>query len=226
MTVGFALIRHGQYAQPPGVPSAHLPHPLIAEGREQAIAGCQMLARVAAERDWEIDPVIDASPLLRAWQTAELFADRLGPEFRVDCFDALTERSLGSAANLTMDEIAAVIERDPRFHPLPDGWKRRSEFRLPLPGAESLVDAGRRVARHLERRRAELEGHAGVAIKVIVGHGGSLRHGAAALGMLDIDDLSTLSMYHCRPVVYVRDGGGWRRSFGEWKPRGANTDND
>ena len=223
MTVGFALIRHGQYAQPAGVPSAHLPHPLVAEGRAQAIAGCDALAAAAAERGWSIDPVIDASPLLRAWETAAIFADRLPGELRVACFDALTERSLGAAANLTVEQIAAVIDRDPRFDPLPDGWKRTSDFRLPLPGAESLLEAGRRVAGHIERRRTELDGNGGVRLKLVVGHGGSLRHGAQALGMLEVADLAALSMYHCRAVVYLPDGDRWRRDFGEWKPRTTST---
>lgn len=211
---GFALIRHGDYAQPAGVPSAHLPHPLTDEGREQARAGAIRLADAARERGWTLDPVIDASPLLRAWETAVIAAGVLGLE--VVEVAALTERCVGAAANLTVDEIAAVIDRDPRFDPLPPGWKRRGDFCLPLLGAESLIDAGRRVAGHLRARRA-----AGLAgIKLVVGHGGSLRHGAVELGILGPGDPPRLSMHHGEAVVLVDRGDAWERVLGDWKRRG------
>ncbi len=232
MDFAVCFVRHGQYAQPENVPSAHLPHPLVAEGRAQAAAGCERLWDEASARGWRLCPVIDASPLLRAWETAELFAEGLRShglaEASVETFDALTERSLGAAANLTMDEIAAVIERDPRAQPLPPGWKRTSDFRLPLVGAESLLDAGARVASHV-RHRAETTACPpgdGLFVKVILGHGGSLRHGAAELGMLDPTSLDRLSMFHATPIVYAYRDGRWDHVSGEWKQRSATSRGD
>ncbi len=231
MDFAVAFVRHGQYAQPMNVPSAHLPHPLVDAGRAQAKDGFAALWREAAERGWRLCPVIDASPLLRAWETAELFAEGLRAhglaDASVETFDALTERSLGAAANLTVEEISAVIDRDPRYAPLPTGWKRTSEFRLPFVGAESLLDAGARVAAHIQHRAETTDCPAGegLFVKVVLGHGGSLRHGAAELGMLELSSLSRLSMFHATPVVYASRGGQWEHVWGEWKPRSAGGDN-
>lgn len=227
MDFALALTRHGEYAQPANVPSAHLPHPLVELGRKQARDHSDALRYTAEQRGWQICDVIDSSPLLRAWETATIFAERLG--LRVDTFDDLTERSLGSAANLTMDEIAAVIERDPRFDPLPEGWKRDSEFRLPLVGAESLRDAGARVARHLERRRAETQvpGGDGLYLKIVIGHGGAIRHAAVELGMLESADVDALSMFHAQPVIYAWRNGCYEHITGDWKQRyAASEDRD
>lgn len=227
MDFAVAFVRHGQYAQPPNVPSAHLPHPLVAEGRGQSVAGCDTLWAEARAHRWQLCPVIDASPLLRAWETATLFAESLRERgatgTTVETFDALTERSLGAAANLTLDEIAAVIDRDPRHAALPPGWKRTTDFRLPFVGAESLRDAGDRVAAHV-RQRAETTACPpgdGLFVKVIVGHGGSLRHAAAQLGMLDPPSVHRLSMFHAAPIVHAYQQGQWRHVFGAWKQRSA-----
>ncbi|MCR9161633.1 MAG: histidine phosphatase family protein [Nannocystaceae bacterium] len=225
MEFAVCFVRHGQYAQPPGVPSAHLPHPLVEEGRAQSRAGLQTLQREAAARGWTLCPVLDASPLLRAWETATLFAEGLRTsgmgDARVETFDALTERSLGAAANLTVPEIEAVIERDPRFEPLPPGWKRTSDFRLPFVGAESLREAGARVAAHVRRRAEQLQPPPGqgLYVKVVVGHGGSIRHAAAALGMLEPTGVDRLSMHHGTPIVHVHRAHGWEHVYGAWKQR-------
>jgi 2,3-bisphosphoglycerate-dependent phosphoglycerate mutase len=225
MEFAVCFVRHGQYAQPDDVPSAHLPHPLVEEGRAQSVAGVEALRREADARGWTLCPVLDASPLLRAWETATLFADGLRDAglsgATVETFEALTERSLGAAANLTMAEIEAIIDRDPRFDALPRGWKRTSDFRLPLVGAESLLEAGARVAAHIRQRAAETQCPAGegLYVKVVVGHGGSLRHAAAELGMLDLGSLDRLSMFHATPIVHVHRQDGWEHVCGEWKPR-------
>ncbi len=227
MEFAVCLVRHGQYAQPPNVPSAHLPHPLVEEGRRQSADGIATLWAEARLQGWTLSSIIDASPLLRAWETATLFAEGLRlrgtSDPQVETFEALTERSLGAAANLTLEEIAAVIDRDPRVPSLPSGWKRTSNFRLPLVGAESLLDAGRRVASHIRHRADTVvcpDGE-GLFVKVVVGHGGSLRHGAAELGMLEPSGLDALSMFHATPIVYAHRDGRWTHVFGEWKQRSA-----
>src|SRR5262245_44884616 len=132
-----AWIRHGEYAQPPGVPSAHLPHGLTARGREQAAAAARAVWGHAESHALELEVEIDCSRLLRAWETATLMARELeGLGCRalvVREFDDLAERSLGAAANLTIEQIEAVLAADPRFEVPPSGWKRDPSYVLPLP---------------------------------------------------------------------------------------------
>jgi 2,3-bisphosphoglycerate-dependent phosphoglycerate mutase len=205
--------------------SAHLPYPLVREGEQQAADAVDVLVDKAIEDKLHMDPVVDASILLRAWQTAGIIArglsDKLSRAFEVHQFGALTERSVGAAANLTIDQIAAVIADDPRNEPLPDDWRRDSSIRLPFPGAESLVEAGRRVAAHLVSRVRELRAsQERDCLKVIVGHGGSIRHAALELGVLSPDEVAQLSMDHCAPVyLECRQDGSWEHVGGSWKER-------
>jgi 2,3-bisphosphoglycerate-dependent phosphoglycerate mutase len=216
-----AWIRHGEYAQPPGVPSAHLPYGLTPRGREQARAAAHGIRRFAQERGLELDPIIDTSRLRRAWETAHLLSEELerlgGARPSLVQFDELAERGLGDAANLTIDEIEAVLASDPRFEVPPKGWKRDPSYVLPLSGAESLEQAGRRVARHVLARMREARG-----LKLFVGHGGAFRHAARELGLLAPAQVAELSMLHGDPIYleYQVDGvtetvshvaGQWRR---------------
>lgn len=220
-----ALVRHGDYRQPAGVPSAHLPHPLTANGIDVARGEAQRLHALARRRGWTIERHLDCSRLLRAWQTAAIFAEELtalsGRRFLLQEYDALAERGLGAAANLSVDEIAAAVRADPRYGPLPGDWKSRADLRLPFLGAESLSQAGRRVARHLKRRMAALRKRAQAdTVKLFVGHGAAFRHGAVALGALPGARVAAVSMHHCRPVVLSAPGeGAWRKVAGQWKPR-------
>jgi 2,3-bisphosphoglycerate-dependent phosphoglycerate mutase len=222
-----AIMRHGDYRQPRGVPSARLPHPLTVKGEVQARAGAAQLQDAAREAGWQIHPVIDSSELLRGWQTAMVLADELRrrgvAEAAVQAFDALDERGLGSAANLTMDEIAAAVAADPRCQPLPPRWKADSWFRLSFPGAESLMQAGQRTAVHMAARLAELADQVTAdTLKVFVGHGGAFRHAAVHLGLLTVAEAQVLSMHHCRPVFVERlDRDTWRHICGAWKRRAA-----
>lgn len=225
-----ALLRHGEYHQLPDTPSAHQPFSLTPLGREQARrVGGEI--RVALETNgWCLASAIDSSNLLRAWQTADLLRDAL-PAVAVQGHDALAERGLGSAANLSTAQIEAIVAEDPRFPPLPAGWKSDSHFRLPLQGAESLMEAGERVATHLAvQMQALADGYGdtqvlhrqskGDLLKLFVGHGAAFRHAAHRLGVLSFDDIARLSMYHACPVyLEYRPGRGWRHVAGEWKVR-------
>jgi len=220
-----ALVRHGDYHQLPDTPSAHQPFPLTPRGEDQARAAAQILRDTLHRHDWQLVPEIDSSMLLRAWQTARIIAMQLaraaGTELHVASFEALAERGLGSAANLTMAQIRDVIHQDPRFPDLPANWKADSYYRLPLQGAESLLEAGERVARHMQQRMASL-GTAGASglLKVFVGHGAALRHAAYYLGVLDRGQIARLSMYHGQPVVLeYLPGGQWSHVEGDWKVR-------
>jgi 2,3-bisphosphoglycerate-dependent phosphoglycerate mutase len=229
-----AMVRHGDYHQPEQVPSALLPHPLTERGIQQARALGSVLHDQARGLGLMLDPILDCSNLLRAAQTAALAANVLGQlekdlEFRTAEFADLAERSVGAAANLTVDAIAEALRVDPRHPRLPSNWKSHPRFRLPVPGAESLMMAGARVAAHIERRAHELRSAGGHdVLKVFVGHGGSLRHAAVCMGALALEDVPRLSMHHGDFVLLehmpdVHDGPGrWQKVGGQWKVRDPN----
>lgn len=222
-----ALVRHGAYHQQPGAPSARQPHPLTDTGQAQALACGDELAGMLETHGLALDPVIHCSMQLRAWQTAEAIAERLRAHgSKVDEIretSALAERGLGSAANLTVAQIEAVLAADPRHAPPPPGWKSDSHYRLPLEGAESLNDAGARVAGHL---RAVIEGDPRPGrLTVFVGHGASFRHASHHLGVLGAAEIAGLSMFHARPLLLCynpRDS--WRHFAGAWKVRARTED--
>jgi 2,3-bisphosphoglycerate-dependent phosphoglycerate mutase len=162
--------------------------------------------------------------MLRAWQTAVIFAERLAElaatAASVESYDALAERGVGCLANLTVAQIEVVLLQDPRVSSPPADWKADSHYRLPLQGAESLMEAGKRVAGHLSRTMASLPAADYDRVKIFVGHGAAFRHAAFHLGVLEFGQLRQLSMYHCRPVMLeYLSGGQWRHIEGEWKVR-------
>ena len=168
---------------------------------------------------------MDCSQLQRAWQTARLIIDdlpgRLAAHVALVEFAALSERSVGIAGNLTLKQIEEVIAGDRRYAVPPANWKSDSDYRLPLPGAESLMEAGQRVAAHIEERMRHLVAGANVdTVKLFVGHGAAFRHAAFKMGVLDRPQITRLSMHHAVPVYleYLR-GAGWRHVGGEWKTR-------
>jgi 2,3-bisphosphoglycerate-dependent phosphoglycerate mutase len=219
------FLRHADYEQQADTPSAHQPFSLNEKGKEQAAAAVPRIKELARELDLRWHPVIISSPSLRAWQTADIIRREISDEvdFEIEEDSGLMERGLGSGANLTIDELEAVVSSDPRCAPLPTNWKSDSDFRLPLHGAESLMDAGRRVADCLEHSLAgigEVAKDSEVNALLFVGHGASFRHAAHHLGVLERDDIARYSMYHARPVALEMNGGGdWRHLAGEWKRR-------
>ncbi|MCB1693912.1 MAG: histidine phosphatase family protein [Pseudomonadales bacterium] len=221
-----ALVRHADYKQPAGMPSAMLPYALTEDGVRQAHEGAERIGQFARENRLDIARVIDSSHMLRAWQTASIIgATLLGEDCVVSEFDELAERSVGAVANMTVDEIERVMADDPRYEPPPANWKADSHYRLPFQGAESLMDAGVRVATHIERAlRACIDGTGG--LKIIVGHGASIRHAALNLGLLSRDRVQALSMYHARPVFVTKRDGKWEQVGGDWKVRKSASDGD
>jgi len=223
-----ALVRHGDYQQLPDTPSAHQPFPLNSEGEAQAQEGVQVLHDMMVQNDWVLIPAIDSSHMLRAWQTATIFADRLAELISltpaIESYDALAERGVGCLANLTIAQIEAVLQQDPRFSDPPADWKADSQYRLPLQGAESLLQAGERVAAHLSQSMTALAPGERDRVKIFVGHGAAFRHAAYHLGVLALEQLRQLSMFHCQPVLieYI-PGGQWRHIGGEWKLRSGNS---
>ena len=220
-----ALVRHGAYHQLADVPSAQQPFPLTDEGRGQAAKGATELMEIITARGWSMYPGIDSSNMLRAWQTAQIVAGVCGTK-SVTSFASLGERSLGCSANLTLAQIEDILHDDPRHPPPPPNWKADSHYRLPLQGAESLIEAGRRVADHIERRMADLADAGGSAkVRVFVGHGAAFRYAAFHLGALELDRVAALSMHHGRPLFLQSGAAGcWRHIAGEWKLRTKVTD--
>lgn len=224
-----ALIRHGDYHQMSGAPSAHQPYPLNEDGENHAQEAATIVDGIMAKSGWQLDAEIDCSNMLRAWQTAHIIADNLtgkaAKELRLESFDELAERSVGCAANLTSDRIREIIDDDPRYPEPPEDWKSNSEYRLPLQGAESLLDAGERVAGHLVRRMSRLPVKGADTLKLFVGHGAAFRHAAFHLGVLEYDQIARLSMYHGRPVfLELLDDGSWHHIVGEWKIRAEDSE--
>lgn len=224
-----AIIRHGDYHQMSSVPSAHQPYPLNPDGKNHARKAAGIVEKTVATNAWQLDPVIDCSHMLRAWQTAHIIADNLTGlpprELRLESFDELAERCVGCAANLTADRIREILRDDPRYPEPPEEWKSKSDYRLPLQGAESLLEAGERVAGHLVRRMSALPLKEADTVKLFVGHGAAFRHAAFHLGVLEYDSLALMSMHHGRPIfIELLDDGSWRRIEGEWKIRKTGTD--
>ena len=227
--VALALIRHGEYAQRADTPSALQPYPLTEKGAEEVREQARQFGEWLATSGYQLNAEIHCSTLLRAWQTAEIYREELAPFFiqppRLRSFSALCERSVGALANLSVQEIERVVSLDPRLEPLPKGWKSASDFRLPFDGAESLLEAGERVAAHLQallkpqphetaKQLNELK-----QLQLVVGHGASIRHASYHLNVIPFSDIKRLSMFHGHPVVFERHHQGWNRLYGNWKQR-------
>lgn len=227
-----ALIRHGEYAQPAGVPSAHLPYGLTAAGRARARQTAASLLAFAREERLTVHGVVDCSPLRRAWETAQLIAQELDVlehregSSRASCREvpALAERCVGPLANLSVQVIEGIVRDDPRHAPPPPGWKRDIDYKLPYPGCESLAEAGERVAAHLRACAAELatDLDAPPRLKLLIGHGGAFRHAALHLGLLSRADVSQLTMEYGAPIYLEAPSPGAERFVhvaGTWRQR-------
>lgn len=225
-----AIIRHGDYYQLPDTPSAHQPFPLTDEGKAQAEAAAVSIRKTLAQQQWQLHHELDCSQLQRAWQTADILRERLQ-----DCFAepaslqetaALAERGLGIAANLTVSRIEAVLADDARYAAPPADWKSNSYYCLPLPGAESLMSAGQRVADHINARVTALkEQITKDTLQLFVGHGAAFRHAAYHMGVLEFEQIARLSMYHAEPVYLEYHGKtGWQHIDGHWKVRRQGSD--
>ncbi|MFT5721134.1 MAG: 2,3-bisphosphoglycerate-dependent phosphoglycerate mutase [Motiliproteus sp.] len=224
-----ALIRHGAYEQLPNAPSAMQPFPLTREGANEVRQQARGWAIWLRATGRTLDPRVDTSTLLRAWQTAEIYSQELREFFQaspqLQSFPSLCERSVGAVANLSVSEIERILELDPRFDAPPLNWKSASDYRLPFDGAESLTEAGKRVLQHLLSWREGVEnaGKAGKAesgIKLFVGHGAAIRHAAYQLNAIKLCDINRLSMFYGHPVVLeFSEDRCPSLLFGQWKRR-------
>ena len=226
-----ALIRHGDYFQLPDTPSAWQPFPLNQEGKKHALAAADAIYKTLNENSWQLDNNCDSSQLLRAWQTASIISDKLiklnssNKHLNVTAFEQLAERGVGSVANLPISRIEEIINIDPRYKNLPEDWKSNSYYRLPFQGAESLMDSGERVAKHIKTSMLELSNEIKTdTLKLFVGHGAAFRHAAFHLGLLKFEQIAQLSMFHGSPVyIELTENDQWTHIFGEWKVRAETT---
>jgi len=216
------LIRHADYNQLADTPSAHQPFGLNDAGRKQARKAIDLLNQVLQTHNAVYDPVIDSSHLLRSWQTADVIAQGISSIDKVVAYNSLAERGLGNAGNLTVQQIEAAINEDPRYETLPKDWKSNSHYCLPFSGAESLLDAGTRVANHLKQAMQKLDRSTAEhdTVKIFVGHGAAFRHAAYHLGILKFEEIAKLSMFHAKPLAFsIQTDGTWQHIAGEWKVR-------
>lgn len=211
----FIFLRHSEYEQPKGVPSALLPHPITKEGIEQAENGAEKLVKFFKSKGMSPKRIVSSS-LLRAYQTSLIFKKTIEKELNISLelieTDNLTERKLGAMANLTVKEIESVIAKDPRLENPPKGWKSSRDYKLPFIGAESLKDAGKRV---FETINEECKN----GLTIFVGHGASFRNAAIEFKFLKEEDLPKLSMHNSEPLGFENSNGKWELVFGDWKIR-------
>lgn len=217
-----ALIRHGAYQQLENTPSALQPYPLTPEGEQEVRRQAGLFREWLLASGHKVDPIIDASSLLRAWQTAKIYQEELFGLFdgepQVQSFACLCERSVGSVANLSVAEIERILTLDPRFESAPDGWKSDSYYCLPFDGAESLLQAGERVAQHIQAWQQQTDSNS-LLIKLFVGHGASIRHAACYMDVMKLCDIRRFSMHYGHPVVLEFVGNKTTRLYGDWKQR-------
>ena len=223
------FIRHAAYHQLPNTPSALQPFALTKEGVIQSEQAATEMHQFISQQQWHVVSEIHTSSALRAWQTAQIFKEQLQDLMQstaqLKSFDVLAERSVGSAANLTINQIEQVIQDDPRYEALPHNWKANSHYKLPFIGAESLLEAGQRVATHLIQQMQQLTRSGSDMVQVFVGHGASFRHAAYTLGLLNEAQITTLSMYHAKPIYFeYLPNGKWQHIAGDWKVRAKQSE--
>ena len=223
------LVRHGHFERPDGVASAHSLFPLSELGRDQARQAADPILEYCEELGLELDPRIESSQLLRAWETANLIAkalsERTGQRFHVQQRDEMIERGLGSAANLTFDKIQAMLAADPRLGALPRGWRRMPEFRLPVQGAESLMQAGARTAARIATSLNSIPANdSRDLMRLFVAHSGCLRHAAVVLGAIDVRVVPGLSMDFAQSILIEKlSGGDWVHIAGQFRKQLSGT---
>ncbi|MCL2542764.1 MAG: histidine phosphatase family protein [Nocardioidaceae bacterium] len=160
------LVRHGQSEwNVLRLTQGQTRHPRLTDlGREQARVAGDLLAGCLPAGDHlpaGKQPRLLTSDLVRAHETATIVGERLGVEPVVDV--RLREQHLGTLEGRGYDETWAAHD-----------W---SDPALRVPGGESALDVGRRVAAVLAEADPEV-------VTVLVTHGDSIRAVLARLGEL------------------------------------------
>ena len=155
------MIRHGQStANASGVWQGQLDFPLSDRGREQARLAGRALAAIGFD-------ALYASPLSRAYQTAELIAHESGFERGVTAEPGLVERAGGLLEGTTRQE------REDRFPELVQKLSNLpEEERWSIVGAETDEEVLNRFGAVISRIRTL---HGAGSRVIVVSHGGSMR---------------------------------------------------
>jgi alpha-ribazole phosphatase len=132
--------------------------PLNQQGEREAALIAQRLAQTK-----EAIAALYASPLRRAWQTAERIGEalKLGPVPH----DGLKEINFGHISGITLDEF---VERFPDLH---KRWTYKMDLTFTFPGGEQRAQFFQRVGEAME---GIVERHPDQKA-VVVAHGGTLR---------------------------------------------------
>lgn len=172
------LVRHGETAwnAEHRIQGQTVEVPLNALGREQA-------AVVAAELAARSVGALYSSDLVRALQTAEAIAERLGLDIRVDT--ALRERDFGTSEGRIADEVAAELGSSYESYWL-DADARH-------PGGESRRELYNRVVAFLERLAADPPADE----VVVVTSGGPIRMASAWAHELPVDEIPWERIGNC-----------------------------
>ncbi|ADD45105.1 histidine phosphatase family protein [Stackebrandtia nassauensis] len=159
-------------------------------GRAQAGEAAKVLARLTPS-------VVVASDMRRAVDTAQLVADLVGLDVRID--KRLRERAYGPWEGLTRAQIA---ERFPEAFEL---WRARKPFELE--DMEVLSEVADRTAAALSEVAAE----PGDGTAVVVTHGGSSRQGIVRfLGWSQEQANTMFGMENCHWADLRLEHTGWR----------------
>ncbi len=148
-----------------------------------------------------------ASPLLRALETAEIVAARLGLE--VETVDGLREVDVGSWSGLTRTEVE-------QRHP--DGFRRWLALDHGWEDGESYEELGRRVLASL---RELAERHPGQRV-LVVSHGGPMRSAMASAAEVSYADARRIGTHvgNCDVAVFRFEDERLRRLDDQF-PRGC-----
>jgi len=172
--VTVVLVRHGQteLTVSRGYSGSGEPGPPLDEtGRLQAHDAAALVDRVGRDLWGDVpDPeLVIASPLVRARQTGEIVAERLGLPLETDA--TFQEADFGDWQGLTAEQI------EERWPGLLESWHTDGTVRPPGAHGESVADVGERVRGGLDR----LEALGGPRTVVVVSHAVAIR---AVLGVV------------------------------------------
>lgn len=132
--------------------------PLNQQGEREATLIARRLAQTG-----EAIVALYASPLRRAWQTAERIGEAL--DLSPVSHDGLKEINFGQISGITLDELQ---ERFPDLH---KRWADKTDLAFTFPGGEQRAHFFQRVG---EAMKGIVEHHPDQKV-VVVAHGGTLR---------------------------------------------------
>ncbi len=164
--------------------------PLNQQGEWEAALIAQRLAQTK-----EALAALYASPLQRAWQTAE----RIGEALNLSPVphDGLKEMNFGQISGITLDELQQ------RFPDLHRRWTDKMDLTFTFPGGEQRAQFFQRVGEAME---GIVECHLDQKV-VVVAHGGSIRAGLVHYLPTEFSQWWTYELGNCSLTrLEVRDG--------------------